>query len=55
MLIEGSQRREAVGQVGMDQLPHPLGTGQIAQAVHPEIADRGIGREMIGHQPGGDV
>ena len=55
MLIEGSQRREVVGKVGMDQLPHPLGTGQIAQPVHPEIADRGIGREMIGHQRGGHV
>ena len=54
-LIERPQRGEAVGEIGMDQLPHPFGAGQVAQAVHAEIADRGVGGEMIGHQPGGDV
>ena len=54
-LIQRPQRGEVVGEIGMDQLPHPFGTAQVAQAVHTEITDGGVGGEMIGHQAGGDV
>ena len=54
-LVERPQRGEVVGEIGMNQLPHPLGTGQIAQVVHAEIAECRVGGQMIGHQPGGDV
>ena len=39
----------------MHQLPDPLGAGRITQVVHTEIAQRGVGGEMIGHNAGGDV
>ena len=42
-----AQRRELIAKIGVAQLHHPLGAGQIAQLVRPQIGQPGIGRESI--------
>jgi hypothetical protein len=42
-----AQRRELNAQIGMAQLHHPLGAGQIAQLVRPQIGQPRIGRETV--------
>jgi hypothetical protein len=50
--VEGGQRREAVGEVGVDQLEQPLGTAQVLEAVGAEVAQVGSFREPVGGQGG---
>jgi len=42
-----AQRWELIAKVGMTQLHHPLGAGQIPQRVRAQIGQPGIGRESI--------
>jgi hypothetical protein len=37
--VQRTQRRVVRGDVWVDHLPHPLGTPQVLEAVHPEISD----------------
>ena len=45
--IKRTQRREVVLEIGVTQLPHPLGAAEILQAVGAEIAERGAGWHVI--------
>jgi len=48
--FRGVQRREFVAQIGVTQLHHPFGPGQIAQRVGAQIGQRHIGWKLIDHQ-----
>ena len=45
-----AQRRELIAKIGVAQLHHPLGAGQIAQRVSPQIGQPGISRKLIDNQ-----
>ena len=51
--VQGAQRRELVLQVGVAQLEHPLGAGQVLQPVHPQIAQARPVGQIVGHQLAG--
>ena len=48
--VERPQRRELGGEVGMGELPDVLGTGEVLQAMHPEIDERHVVAEVVDHQ-----
>ena len=45
-----AQRRKVVAQVGVAQLHHPLGAGQITQRMGTEVGQPGIGGQLVDHQ-----
>ena len=52
MAVEGGQRREGVGEVGVDQLEQPLGTAKVLEAVGAEVAQVGSLGKPNGGQGG---
>jgi hypothetical protein len=48
--VDRGQRREAVGEVGVDQLHQPLGTTQVLEAMYAQVAEPGPVRKLIGGQ-----
>ena len=47
---ERAQRRELVAEIGMHELPDPLGPAEILQPVQPQIAQLGAVGQRIDHQ-----
>ena len=45
--IGGAKRREVVVQIGVAELHHPFGAGQIAQRMGAEVGQRDVGRELV--------
>ena len=50
--VQGAKRRELAGQVGVVQLEDALGTGQVLEPVHPQIAQAGALRQSLDRQVG---
>jgi hypothetical protein len=48
--LQRAQRRKRLPQLGMAQLDHPLGGGQVLQPMHAKLAKVGLLGKVVPHQ-----